>query len=69
MKVWTNTEFTGHYPVGTAAVVVADTREQAAGLLNAALEEANLVPTATAEQFTRVVTSRPHAVVLLDGNY
>jgi len=69
MKVWLNTDFTGHYPVGTAAVVVADTAQQAAEMLNAALVEGGLTANSTPEQFTRLPTNSPRAVVLNDGNY
>ncbi len=69
VKVWTNTKFDGHWPVGVAAVVVADTAIQAATLLNDELQKRGLKRTAQAEQFARVPTSRPLAVVLSDGNY
>lgn len=35
--VWRNDIFEGHYPVGTAALVIAETKERAADLLNAEL--------------------------------
>lgn len=69
MRVWTNTEFPGHWPVGTAAVVVADTREQAAELLNSALEKGGLGQPAKPEQFVQLPTNKPHAVVLCNGDY
>lgn len=69
MKVWTNTEFKGHYPVGTAAAVVADTAREAAALLNAELKEHGLEASATADQFVELSTAMAHAVVLCDGNY
>lgn len=69
MKVWTNTEFTGRYPVGTAAVVVAATAEDAARFLNSALAERGLGSSAKAEQFVRLITSKEAVVILNDGNY
>ena len=69
MKVWTNTDFEGHWPVGVAAVVVADTAMQAAELLNNELQKRGLSRSATAEQFASLPTSRPMAVVLRDGDY
>lgn len=69
MKVWTNTRFPGHYPVGTAAVVVADTAGQAAEVLNDELERVGLGRPATADQFDRLPTTRHIARVLLDGDY
>ena len=69
MKVWTNIEFEGLWPVGTAAVVIADTALQAAELLNIELQKRGLSRSATSEQFVRMPTSGPVAVVLRDGNY
>lgn len=69
MKVWTNTEFDGFWPVGTAAVVVADTVEQAAELLNMALVKRGLAPTAAADVFELVSVESPAAIVLRDGDY
>ena len=69
MKVWTNTTFSGHYPVGTAAVVVAETAEQAAQLLQTALAERGLRGPVTADQFVLLPVDQPRAVVLLDGDY
>lgn len=69
MKAWTNKRFDGHWPVGTAAVVVADTAENAAKILNDELETRGLGRVATAEQFELLPTSRPMARVLCDGNY
>jgi hypothetical protein len=69
MKVWTNTSFDGHYPVGTAAVVVADTATQAAELLNDELQRHGLSRSAIPRQFVRIPTSKPFSVVLCDGDY
>lgn len=69
MKVWTNTKFEGHYPVGVAAVVVADTDMQAAEVLNQKLLAHGLKATAKAEQFERLPTTHQMAVVLCDGDY
>lgn len=43
MQVYVNTRFLGHWPVGTAAVVVAESPERAAQLLEAALDAAGLI--------------------------
>ena len=64
-----NTEFEGHYPVGTAAVVVADTAAQASEMLNSALVAQGLEPTATPEQFVKLPTNSPKVVILSDGDY
>ena len=42
MKVWMHNKFRGHYPVGTAAVVIAADRENAVTYLQMALGEADL---------------------------
>lgn len=42
MKVFTCTNFEGHYPVGVAAIIVAPTRKRAMQLLEEALENDGL---------------------------
>ena len=69
MKVWTNNKFHGHYPVGTAAVVVAESEQMAAAVLNQKLLAHGLAASATPEQFERLPTTHTLAVVLCDGNY
>jgi hypothetical protein len=70
MKVFTHKKFTGHYPVGCAAVVVAETTLQAKYLLEAEIIKAGLVPQAINESdFNEIDPSKPSATVLLDGNY
>jgi len=72
MKVFTFTNFKGHYPVGTAAVVVAKNLHDAAGLLNVELSEAGLPlvdPCDKDVNITQVDTTTQNVDVLLDGNY
>lgn len=69
MKVWMNTKFEGHNPVGVAAVVVADDAMQAAAILNQKLLAHGLKASANAEQFERLPTTHQNAVVLNDGDY
>lgn len=69
MKVWTNNKFHGHYPVGTAAVVVADTAGQAAEMLAAELKKVGLLAPVTEDQFEQLPTSRHGVRVLCDGDY
>ena len=75
MKVWTNNSFFGFYPVGSAAVVVADTREQAAELLEKRLAEIGLAfqgaeeKNSKAEDFVEVITDTENVVILCDGDY
>jgi hypothetical protein len=69
MKVWTNNKFPGHWPVGTAAVVVADTASQAAELLTAELKKVGLLEPVTEDQFEQLPTSRHCVRVLCNGDY
>lgn len=65
--VWTCTDHAGHYPVGVASVVVAETGDQACDLLNAELVNRGLKP--GGYSMVELRTDRPRAVVLNDGNY
>jgi hypothetical protein len=69
MKVWTYVGFIGHWPTGTAAVVVAPDEGTAASILNTKLIQIGLKPTAESGKFSKLNTGHPHAVVLVDGNY
>lgn len=69
MRVYTNNKFTGHYPVGTAAVVTAHSQEEAAELLNALLRRNNLPGDAKTEDMREIGLKHPDAHVLCDGNY
>lgn len=69
MKVWTNTKFEGHWPVGVAAVVVAETPQMAAAVLNQKLEAHGLSKTAVPDQFELLPTTHTLAIVLNDGDY
>jgi len=42
LSVYTNNSFTGHYPVGSAAVVIASGPQEAAAMLNAELRSRGL---------------------------
>lgn len=70
MNVWTSTDFAGHWPVGTAAVVVAETEDDARALLDEELALYGLGASA-AQGYTlkHLPMFRPAAVVLADGNY
>lgn len=76
MKVFT-ARFTGHYPVGTAAVIVAESREQAYDLLMEELKEEGLYeaqfewgkPTTTVDDLTEIDTTIAWAKIQCNGNY
>ena len=69
MKIYTNTSFKGHYPVGTAAVVVAKDKKEAARLLSIELSKIGLVQGVASEDMEKVTTTKPAVMVLNDGDY
>lgn len=73
MKVFTCVSFKGHYPVGTAAVIVANDAEDAAMLLCGNLAAIGLIQPdgrwPTADDMVEVNTSKVGVQVLNDGNY
>ena len=68
MKTYTNTSFTGHWPVGTAAVVRAINAEEAAEILNAELRRTGLPGDASAGEMIPLLRKQ-NVIVLNDGNY
>lgn len=68
-KVFTHNKFKGHYPVGTAAVIVADTRVQAINLLNEKLRLRGLDGDADVDDLWEVDQNERSARILCDGNY
>jgi hypothetical protein len=69
MKVFTCTGFEGHYPVGTAAVVVEETAVEAAYELNTFLMQSGLPGGVTAEHMREVPMERGFTHVLCNGDY
>lgn len=69
MKTYTNNKFTGHYPVGTAAIVRASSPEEAALFLNGTLKQAGLDGDAKAEDMVEWPAKREVVRILVDGNY
>jgi hypothetical protein len=67
LNVYAITGFAGHWPVGTAAVVLAESREEAAGLLADALERQGLSQKIDSADFIELSTKQ--ALVLCDGDY
>jgi hypothetical protein len=68
MKIWTNNDFEGHWPVGTAAVVVAKTAEDAKTYLDMFLSEKSL-PESSVDQFKPMPFEDGQVSILCDGNY
>lgn len=70
MKIYTCTDFQGHYPVGTAAVVVASSREEAKEKLEKALfDHFGAIQEIKVDDLVRIPASKAAAHILLDGNY
>lgn len=69
LGVYVCNQFRGHYPVGTAAVVVAESQEHAAQLLNEQLVTQGLTASADENMMALVVQTSPQVVILCDGNY
>lgn len=69
MKVFTCKSFEGHWPVGTAAVIVALTVEDAVALLSDAVAQHGLKQKIEPEQLVELDITQQHAVVLNDGEY
>jgi hypothetical protein len=68
-KIYTNTVFTGHWPVGTAAVVIADNATTAAVLLNEELKKSDLPQTAKKNDMKEFPMDCDTVLILCDGNY
>lgn len=68
--IYYNTSFQGHYPVGTSAIVCADSPEQAATMLENILKAEGLeqiVPVESMIAFSD--NSEPSVLILNNGNY
>ena len=70
-QVFTFTNFTGHYPVGTAAVVVAKSKSEAIMLMDEQLSEAGLPALDEQEgvKVSLVDLDVYQAIILLNGDY
>lgn len=70
MKVYYTDDLIGHWPVGTAAVVVAADRGQARRLLLAAAARRGIKQDPDRElSLVELSLAEAHAVVIQDGNY
>ena len=68
MKCYTNTSFTGLYPVGVSAVMWANSPEEATRLLNEELVKQGL-PGDAKLQYTNEFRKKDEVEILNDGNY
>lgn len=69
MKVWINTKFVGHYPVGTSAVVVAKTAKSAAGYLERELTTHGLSQKIDPSDMECLLVAEGIVRVLQNGDY
>lgn len=69
MKLFRITGFTGHWPVGTAAIVFAQTKDDAIVLLENHLSEAGLSQRIDPDRLIETSVDRECAFILCDGNY
>ncbi len=69
LHVYTCTSFAGHWPVGTAAVIIASNRPNAAKLLQKTLEKMGLKQQVEEEDLKYLRLDRAQAIVLRDGDY
>lgn len=69
MPVYTNNEFIGRWPVGSAAVVTADNPERAAELLAAELTRIGLRQTVKVADMKPFESTQESVAILCDGDY
>lgn len=69
MKVFHNTAFTGHWPVGTAALVVAPNAATAAVMLRDELAKQGLDQPVHASDMIELNIDDSSVIVLLNGDY
>lgn len=68
MRLFTTTDFQGHWPVGTSAVIVADSNVHAVELMQEALKDEGLDHR---QSFTmqEIDPTQPKAHILQNGDY
>lgn len=69
MNVYLNDTFTGHYPVGTCALVVARGQADAARQLEKELETRGLKQTISRDSMKLLDSDARHVVIVSDGDY
>ena len=69
MKVYYCKSFTGRYPVGTAAIILANNIVEAKKLLEIELTNHGLEQEISYSQIMEIDRSRPQALILNDGDY
>lgn len=72
MRLFTCTDHKGHWPVGTASIVLASNEAEARSLLDRKLYENNLILNGETTHYTLNEVSLedgPKAIILNDGDY
>jgi len=69
MKVFCNTAFNGHWPVGTSAIIIAEDKTQAVKLLDRALINCGLSQKVYKKDMVELDITKPQVEILQDGNY
>ena len=70
MKVWTCNNFEGHWPVGAAAVMVAETADEAKMVLLSELKTRGLGEQCLESLHVKEIDiGKPAAFILCDGDY
>lgn len=69
LKTYTCDDFIGYYPVGVAAVMVAEDKRAAIKLFEAALKERGLEQKIDPKTVLLLTHHKPQVYILADGNY
>ena len=69
MKAWTVDSFEGHYPIGTAAVIVAENISTAITILEDKLRQEGLQQQIKPDQLVPLSSGTSCVRILNDGNY
>lgn len=69
MRVYRNNNFKGHWPVGTSAIVVATSADQAVVLLEQELAIHDLQQEINVEDMVEIPTHTAYVEILQDGEY
>lgn len=69
MKIYTNTKFIGHYPAGTAAVVIAKSKQHAAEMLEKRLMTEGLDQEVSPDDFEQIPKTQEQVIIMHDGDY
>ena len=69
MKVYLCNDFSGHYPVGSAAVICAKDKDESIKILEAELYSIGLTQKITPDMLNVFNTLRAGCEILVDGDY